>query len=166
MLSNPPLLARAKPPIRPFHSHFHLPTPPLHRQTHNRIHNIHVMLMQRLNRFLPRHPRLRHHQLDILSLQPRIVDLLAIILIIVGALFPVPGANGFPFAVVRVVVAGVGVCDVRGGAFLLGELLDRGGLGLGVEVFDFGFAENAGWGVGLVREARDGEGRGHTSRCC
>lgn len=118
------------------------------------------MLIQRLNRFLPRHPRLRHHQIDILSLQPRIVDLLTIILVVVGALFPVPGVDGFAFAVVRVVVAGVGFCVVGGGAFLLRELLDRGGLGLGVEVFDFGFAEDAGWGVGLVREARGGESRG------
>lgn len=96
--------------------------------------------MQRLDSLLPRDTCLRHDELDVLGLQTRVVDLLSVIFVVV--FLRLARVDGFAFAFMRVVVAGVGVAG--GGAFLLRQLLDGRGLGLGVEVFDFGFTEDTG----------------------
>lgn len=113
-------------------------------QRHNRIDNIIAILLQRLNRLLPRHTRLRHHQINILTLQPAIIHLLVIVIVLLHLL----GLLVLFLVAVLVVVLAVVVARVvaGGGALLGGELLRGAGLGLRVQVFDFGFAEDAGVG--------------------
>jgi len=110
-----------------------------YRQTHNRIHNIIIILLQRLDRLPLTNIRLRHHQLNILLLHPLRVHRRAVILFFLLLRLTIDArtaSRGFALAV------GGGGVVLRGGLFGGGELLGGGGLGLGVEVFDFGFAED------------------------
>lgn len=108
----------------------------LYAQRHNAVDNIIVILLQRLDRLLPADARLRHHELDVLGLETRIIHLLTIVLFLLSRLLVLDR-----LALVRT-LRGVVVARVVVGA-LRGELLSRGGLSLGVEVLDFGFAEDA-----------------------
>jgi len=55
----------------------------LYTQRHNRIDYIIPIILQRLNSLLPRHTSLRHHQLNILLLEPRIINFFAVVVIVV-----------------------------------------------------------------------------------
>jgi len=82
----------------------------LRAKRHDGVDDIVVVLLERLNRLLPAHARLRHHELNVLGLESRLVDLFAVVLFLVLLLGT--GVDGL--ALVAVVVAGVGV----GTAFL------------------------------------------------
>ena len=113
----------------------------LHTQRHDRVDDVIVILLQRLDRLLPTHARLRHHEFDILTLQTGIVHLLIVVFVffrLLGVRF-----DGFALAL-AMVVARVAVGGAGGVSGLLsGELLRGRGLGLRVKVFDLGFAEDA-----------------------
>ena len=109
-------------------------------ERHNGVDDVVVVLLQRLDGLLAAHARLLHHQLDVLALQTRVVDLLAIVFLFLRRL----GIGRFDSLVLLAVV----MASVRVGGFGVGELLGGGSLGLRGEVFDFGFAEDA---VVLVR---------------
>lgn len=114
----------------------------LSAQRHDGIDDIIVILLQRLDRLLPRNARLRHDQLDILGLEPGIIHLLALILVVV--LLAVAGVDRLAFAVlVRMVVAGVRVAAAGSGVVGRGQVLRRLMLRGLVEVFDLGLAEDA-----------------------
>ena len=101
-----------------------------------------IILLQRLDRLLPRHARLRHHQLDVLGLHARLVDLLILVVVLLFFL-GVARVDGLALAgVVRVVVARVAAGAALGVG--CGELRGSVGLGLRVQVLDLGLAENAG----------------------
>jgi len=113
----------------------------LHTQCHDRVDYVVVILLQRLDCLLPRDGCLLHDQLNVLALQVILIDLLVILIFVVVVMVVVVTAvivaavvDGLPLAVV---VTCVGV--------LLGldDLLGSGGLGLGVEVLDLGFSEDA-----------------------
>lgn len=109
----------------------------LYAQRHDTVHNIVVVLLERLHRLLSAHARLSHDQLDVLRLQASVIDLLSIVLLFFSLLAGVPLDGLALVALCAVVMAGVLV----GG--LCGELLGGRGLGLGVEVFDLGLTEDA-----------------------
>lgn len=126
----------------------------LNTQRHNTIHDIIVILLERLDGLFATDARLRHHELDIFTLQTGVVDFLAVVVFVVFGRLVV---YGFAFAFVRGgggvggVVRGGGIvgavgegvdCCAGGGGFLGGELLSGRGLLLRVEVFDLGFAED------------------------
>ena len=115
----------------------------LHTQRHYRVHNIMVVLLQRLDGLLARHASLGHDQLDVLALHARLVDLLVIVLVLFF-LLSVTGVDGLALAVV---MAGVVVACVTAAARLCalggGELRRGVGLCLGVEVLDLCLAEDA-----------------------
>jgi hypothetical protein len=84
---------------------------------------------------------LGHDQLDILVFQSGSVNLLTIVFILI--LLAIATINSFALAVVvGVVVASVIVSGVVMG-LLRGQLLSGRDLGLGVEILDLGFAEDA-----------------------
>lgn len=90
------------------------------------------MFPQSLDSLLLRHARLCHDQLDILSLDARVVDLLAIVIVVIVLLLAVTGVDSLAFSVVvRVPGLGVVVAGVVG-ALGFGEL--GGGLGVGLGV--------------------------------
>lgn len=113
------------------------PSSPLYTQRHNTVNNIVVVLLQRLDSLLPAHARLRHHELDVLGLQARVIHLLAVVLFLLSGLLVLDGLALVTAVGRTVIVAGMLVGGLRG------ELLGCGGLGLGVEVLDLGFAEDA-----------------------
>jgi hypothetical protein len=80
---------------------------------------------------------LGHDELNVFALQASVVDLLVIIIVFFGLLC----FFQFTLSGVAMVVACVRVAGV--GSFGSGQLLRSGGLGLRVEVFDFGFTEDA-----------------------
>ena len=47
----------------------------LHRQLHNRTHNVVRVRLERRNRLGARHVRLRHHELNVLRLNPSLINL-------------------------------------------------------------------------------------------
>ena len=118
------------------HSPFFTPLSTLYAQRHDTINNIIVVLLQRLDRALPAHARLRHHEFDVLGLEPGVIHLLAVILLLLCSLL-VLDRLALVGAVGGVIVTGVVIGGLRG------ELLSSRGLGLGVEVLDLGLAEDA-----------------------
>ena len=106
----------------------------LYTQGHDTVHDIIVVLLERLDRLLPAHTSLRHDELDVLAFQTSLIDLLTVIFLLFGGLLVFDSLA----LVARAAVLGLGL-----GSGLSGELLGGGSLGLGVEIFDFGFAENA-----------------------
>jgi hypothetical protein len=110
----------------------------LSAKSHDRVDNVVVVLFQSLDGLLPRNARLCHDQFDVLTLKPILVNVLPIIVVLLAVvvvmvvIVVVIVIMALSFAVV---VSGVIVCA--------GELLSSIGLGLRVEVFDFGLAEDA-----------------------
>jgi hypothetical protein len=138
----------------------------LYAECHDRVHNIIVVLPQRLDGLLAGNAGLSHDQLDVLSLETSLVNRLTIILLLflLGL-----GLGGLALAVVVIVVVVVVVTGVLTGSLGGSKLLGGGSLGLGVQVLDLGLTENARWkksatrfrvGSKLVQKKR------HTSRCC
>jgi hypothetical protein len=139
-----------KPAALPFSSTFHLLPKhnnilqALYRQSHNRVDNIIIILLQSLDSLVSRNIGLRHDEFDILVLDTLSINWLSIILVIV--LLVVAGLDGLALAVrvaVGVVVAGVVVSSVVV-RLLSCEGLSGGCLSLGVEILDLGFTEDAG----------------------
>lgn len=115
--------------------------PTLNAQSHNGIDYVIVILLQCLDSLVPRDTGLGHDQLDILVLQTSSIDLLSIVLVLI--LLVIASVNSLALAVVvGVIVASVVVSGVIM-SLLGGQLLGSGGLGLGVEILDLGFAEDA-----------------------
>jgi hypothetical protein len=78
-----------------------------------------------------------HDQLNVLSLETRVINLFPIILIFVLLCF-----NGLALVVMIMIVA----CVVMAGSnFSIGELLGSGCLCLGVQVLDLSFTKDAGF---------------------
>lgn len=112
----------------------------LYAQGHDRVDNIVVVLLQGLDGLLAGDGRLLHDELDVLGLETRVVDLLAIILVLLGLLLDsLLGVAVVMVVVVVVVVAGVVVTLLLG----LSQLLGGGRLGLRVQVLDLGLTEDA-----------------------
>jgi hypothetical protein len=123
--------------------HRHLHHGSLYAQCHDGVDDIVVVLLEGLDGLLPRDAGLLHNELDVLSLEARVVDLLVVILL----LFLLLLLDGLALAlsgVLTVVVAGV---VIVGGLLGLGKLLGGRGLGLGVQVLDLGLTEDAGAGL-------------------
>ena len=102
-------------------------------QCHDGVDNIIVVVFERLDGLLSRHAGLRHDKLNVLGLETRVVDLLAVIFLLLLLL----GLGLLAFTLVLVGVLG------GSGALSGGELLGGGGLGLGVQVLDLGLTEDA-----------------------
>lgn len=109
--------------------------PWLDTESHDRVDNVVVVLLERLDSLLPRYVGLRHDELDVLVLDALGVHLLAVILLLLGGLLL--GVTTLDsLARLAVVVACV---VVLGG----GKLLGSRGLGGGVQVLDLGLTEDA-----------------------
>ena len=106
-------------------------------QRHNRVDYIVGIVLQCLDRLLPRDTGLCHDELNVFLLKTRVVYLLVVVFFLFSLLLLVL----LLALVVRVVVAGVIASGI--GRFLSGELLSGSGLLWGVEVFDLGFTEDA-----------------------
>lgn len=113
----------------------------LYAESHDRVDYVVVVLFQCLDSLVPRDTCLGHDQLDILVFQSGSVNLLTIVFILI--LLAIATINSFTLAVVvGVVVASVIMSGVVMG-LLRGQLLSGRDLGLGVEILDLGFAEDA-----------------------
>lgn len=107
----------------------------LDAQSHDRVDDVVVILLERLDGLLPRYVGLRHDELNVLVLDALGVHLLTVILLLLGGLLGgIATLNGL--AGLAVVVACV---VVLGG----GQLLGGGGLGGGVQVLDLGLTKDA-----------------------
>ena len=110
----------------------------LYAQRHNAVDDVVIILLESLDRLLPAHTRLCHHELDVLGFEASVIYLLAIILFFLDGLRPRVTLNCLTLiAISSVVVAGV----IIGG--LSGKLLCSRCLRLRVEVFDLSFTEDA-----------------------
>lgn len=109
----------------------------LDAESHDRVDDIVVVLLECLDSLLPRYVGLGHDEFDVLVLNALGVHFLAVVLLFLGSLVGggVGALNGLP-AGLTVVVARV---VVLGG----GQLLGSGGLGGGVQVLDLGLTEDA-----------------------
>jgi hypothetical protein len=125
----------------------HLDCGSLYAQSHDRVDNVVVVLLEGLDGLLPRDAGLLHDKLNVLGLETRVIDLLAIVLLLVLLLL----LDGLAL-VVTVVVVVVVTSVVVGLSLGLGELLSGGSLGLGVQVLDLGLTKDA--GAGSVWAAR------------
>lgn len=109
--------------------------PWLDTESHDRVDNVVVVLLERLDSLLPRYVGLRHDELDILVLNALGVHLLAVILLLLGGLLlgvtTLDSLARLAVVVARVVVLGGG------------KLLGSRGLGGGVQVLDLGLTEDA-----------------------
>lgn len=117
---------------------------PLYAERHNRVDNVVVVLLQRLDGLVARDVGLGADKLNVLVLQTRGVNLSLVLLL---SLLVARGLGGLALAVVvlvvvLMVVAGVVVARVF--RVSLRQLLGSRGLGLGVEVLDLGLAKDAG----------------------
>lgn len=108
-------------------------------ESHDRVHDVVVVLPERLDGLLAGHVGLGHDQLDVLGLQTTLVHLLAVILLLLLLGLNLGGLALAVVVVVVVVVTGVLALGSLGG----GQLLGSGGLGLGVQVLDLGLTEDA-----------------------
>ena len=114
-------------------------------ERHDGVDNIIVVLPQRLDGFLTRHAGLCRDQVNILRLQSGVVDLLSVVIVVVvfdlagvfRGRFALAGLGAVVATSMRIAMAGV----ARVGR---GQLLGSTGLGRRVEIFDLGFAEDAG----------------------
>lgn len=104
-------------------------------ESHDGVDNIVVILPQGLDGLLAGHASLCHNQINILSLEAGLVNLLAIILLVV--LLGIGLGSLALENLVLVVVASV-VTGSLGGS----QLLSGRGLGLGVQVLDLGLTED------------------------
>lgn len=112
----------------------------LYAESHDRVDDVVVVLLQGLDGLLAGDGSLLHDELDVLGLEAGVVDLLAVVLLLdllLGLALLVSVV-----VVVVVVVAGVVVTLLLG----LGELLGGRSLGLRVQVLDLGLTEDAGAG--------------------
>jgi hypothetical protein len=120
----------------------HLDRDGLYAQSHDRVDDVVVVLLEGLDGLLPRDTGLLHNKLNVLGLESRVIDLLAVILLLLIFLLLLDGLA----LVVTVVVVMVVTSVVVGLSLGLGELLSGGSLSLGVQVLDLGLAEDAGAG--------------------
>jgi hypothetical protein len=110
----------------------------LYAQSHNRVDNIVVVLLQCLDSLVAGDAGLGHDQLDVLVLKTSSINLLLIFfLLLLGISLDSLALVLVGVVVASVVVTGV-VVSLRGS-----ELLSGGSLGLGVEVLDLSLTENA-----------------------
>lgn len=109
--------------------------PWLDTEGHDRVDNVVVVLLERLDGLLPRYVGLRHDELDVLVLDALGIHLLAIIFLLLGGLL-VGVTTLDSLARLAVVVARVVVLSG-------GKLLGGRGLGGGVKVLDLGLTEDA-----------------------
>lgn len=107
-------------------------------ERHNGVDDIIVVSFQSLDSLLSGDVGLSHDELNVLSFQARVVNFLAVVFLF---LLLVLDLWGLALALVRVVVAGV--CVSVGSGLGGSELLGCVDLGLGVQVFDLGFTEDA-----------------------
>lgn len=135
----------------------------LYAESHDRVDNVVVVLLECLDCLLPADAGLGHDELNVLGLETRVVDLLAVILLLLLCLLLLDG-----LALVAVVVAGVVVASVVAGSLLLGESLGRRGLGLRVEVLNLGLTEDAAesTSVPCANKSKPGTAQPLTCRCC
>lgn len=117
----------------------------LYAESHDRVNDIVVVLPQRLNSLLTGNASLSHNEINILSLEASLIDLLAIVLFLLLLLRSEVGNGLLALTVVVVVVMLVVVTSVVTGGLGGGELLGGGGLGLSVQVLDLGLTEDAGY---------------------
>ena len=109
----------------------------LYAERHNTVHNVVVVLLERLDCLLPADASLRHDELNVLGLETRVVDFLAIVLFLLSDLLRSIALDGFALvSISSVIVAGVVIGGLRS------ELLGRGCLGLRVQVLNLSFAED------------------------
>lgn len=133
----------------------------LYAESHDRINDIVVVLLESLDSLLSGDTGLLHDELNVLGLKTRVIDLLVVILFLLVLLLALNSlALALVVMVVVVIVAGV----VVGSLLSLGELLGSGSLGLGVQVLNLGLTEDAGAGSAL--EMCDLMRGLLTSRCC
>lgn len=116
----------------------------LYAESHDRVNDIVIVLPQRLNSLLTGNASLGHNEINILSLEASLIDLLAIILLLFLLLRSEVGNGLLALTVVVVMVMLVVVTSVVTSCLGGGELLGGGGLGLSVQVLDLGLAEDAG----------------------
>lgn len=114
----------------------------LYAESHDRVDDVVVVLLQGLDGLLAGDGCLLHNELDVLGLETRIIDLLTVILLLLNLLLGLLVLALLVSVVVVVVVAGVVVTLLLG----LGELLGGGSLGLRVQVLDLSLTEDAGAG--------------------
>lgn len=101
----------------------------LYAESHDRVDDVVVVLLQGLDGLLAGDGSLLHDKLDVLGLKTRVIDLLTVILLLLGLLLDLALALVVSVVVVVVVVvAGVVVTLLLS----LGELLGGGSLSLGV----------------------------------
>lgn len=112
----------------------------LYAESHDGVDNIIVILPQGLHSLLAGNARLSHDQLDVLSLETGLVNLLTIILLLflLGL-----SLGGLALAVVVVMVVVVVVTGVLTGSLGGSQLLGGGSLGLGIQVLNLGLSEDA-----------------------
>jgi hypothetical protein len=111
----------------------------LYAEGHDGVDNIIVILPQGLDSLLARNAGLGHDQLDVLSLEACLIDLLTIVLLFLLLLLGLK-VNGLALAVVVIVL--VVVTGVVTGSLGGSELLGGGSLGLGVQVLNLGLTED------------------------
>ncbi len=112
-------------------------------QCHDRIHDIVIVLLERLDGLLARHAGLRHDQIDILGFQTRLVHLFTIILVFVRVLAAPFERLAGPAHFRAMIVTGVSVAVAGRARLGRRKLLSSRGLRGGVEVFDLGFSKDA-----------------------
>ena len=116
-----------------------LPSTLSYTQCHDRIDNVISILLQCIDRFLPRHVRLSHYEFNVLALQPGVINLLVII-VILFRLFDFL----FALSVIVVVTSVIMTCMVaRISALSSSKLLGCAGLCLRIQVFNLGFTKDA-----------------------
>lgn len=108
-------------------------------ESHDRVHDIVVVLPEGLDGLLAGDVGLGHDKVDVLGLEAGLVNLLAVVLLFFLLAL---GLGGLALAedVVLVVVTSV---LTSGGSLGGGKLLSSGSLGLGVQVLDLGLTEDA-----------------------
>jgi hypothetical protein len=109
----------------------------LYAQRHDTIHNIIVILLERLDGLLPADIRLSHDELNVFGLQASVVDFLSIVVIVFYLLLLTTFDSLASSTLSTVIVSSMVI------GRLLGELLCSRGLGLGVQILDLSFAEDA-----------------------
>lgn len=104
-------------------------------ERHDTVDDIVIVLLQSLDCLLPADASLGHHKLDVLRLKASVVDLFAIVFFFLHRFLLTLDGLTLVFGCVLV----IGTLNLS----LCGELLSSGCLGLRVEIFDLGFAEDA-----------------------
>jgi hypothetical protein len=112
----------------------------LYAESHDRVHDIVIVLPQSLDGLLAGNASLGHNEINVLGLETSLISRLSIILLLnLGLLLLTKVGDGLLVVVIVVVV----VTGVLTGSLSGSELLGGGSLGLGVQVLDLSLTEDA-----------------------